>query len=148
MGLQIKSQAFQENGGIPEQYTCDGKNISPPLNWQGAPEGTQSLVLIVDDPDAPSQTWVHWVVYNISPTTAGSVEGAAPQGALQGTNDFKKASYGGPCPPSGTHRYFFKLYALDAPLKLSSGATKNQVEEAMQGHILAQSQLMGTYSRD
>lgn len=147
MSLQLKSNAFQLNRAIPSKHTCDGENISPQLSWDGLPEGTKSLALIVDDPDAPSKTWTHWIVFNISPTAKGSEEGKVPQGGVQGVNDFGDQAYGGPCPPRGTHRYFFKLYALDQPLKLSAGASKEQVEQAMKVHVLAEGDLVGTYSR-
>lgn len=147
MSFHLRSPAFKEGEAIPSKYTCDGENISPPLLFENTPQGTKSLVLIVDDPDAPSKTWVHWVVYNIPATTAEAKEGKALSGSIEGLNDFGDRSYGGPCPPSGTHRYFFKLYALDQLLSLKEGATKEQVEKAMQPHILAEAQLMGTYSR-
>lgn len=147
MTLHLMSSAFNQNGPIPSKYTCDGDNISPPLRWEGAPKETKSYVLIVDDPDAPRKTWTHWVVYNISPTTSECKEGAAPGGALQGVNDFGNANYGGPCPPSGTHRYFFKLYALDTVVTLPRGASQQQVEAQIKPHILGEAQLMGTYSR-
>ncbi len=148
----ISSTVFQEGGAIPVQYTCDDRDISPPLSWSGVPVGAKSLALINDDPDAPMGTWVHWVVYNIPPDLPGFDEAAAPdtlaqKGILQGRTDFGRREYGGPCPPSGTHRYYFKLYALDARLELEQGATKQQVEKAMQGHILEQAQLMGRYTR-
>ncbi len=148
----IMSSAFQEGGMIPAKYTCDGQDVSPPLSWNGLPDNAKSLVLISDDPDAPMGTWVHWVVYNISPNMTGFEEGIskdtlAQKGTVQGTTDFRRREYGGPCPPSGTHRYFFKLYALDTPLELGPGATKKQVEVAMQGHVLVQAQLMGRYAR-
>jgi Raf kinase inhibitor-like YbhB/YbcL family protein len=145
--MRITSSAFNENGSIPSKYTCDGENISPPLHWDGAPAGTKSFVLIVDDPDAPSKVWTHWVVYNISPTTTECKEGAAPAGSSQGVNDFGKAKYGGPCPPSGTHHYFFKLYALDTTLPLTQGATKQQVEKEIKPHVLGETRLIGTYHR-
>jgi len=145
--LQIKSEAFKDSQPIPSKYTCDGENISPPLQWSGIPQGTKSLVLIVDDPDAPKKAWTHWVVFNIAPTLTEIKEGEYPKGAYQGINDFKHPSYGGPCPPSGSHRYYFKLFALNDTLKLSPGATKEQVEKAMQHHIIGQAQLIGTYSR-
>lgn len=145
--MNLTSKAFREKGAIPEKYTCDGENISPPLRWEGAPEGTKSFVLIVDDPDAPRKTWVHWILYNISATDHECAEGRVPSGAIQGVNDFGQALYGGPCPPSGVHRYFFKLYALNQTLTLSKGATKEQVEKAMAAHILGQAELIGTYSR-
>jgi Raf kinase inhibitor-like YbhB/YbcL family protein len=152
MALKLTSTAFEEGGMIPAQYTCDGQNVSPPLAWSGAPEGTKTLALIADDPDAPRGTWVHWVVHQIPATEKGLPENVPARetlegGARQGTNDFKKPGYGGPCPPSGTHRYFFKLYALDASPDLPPGATKDQLLKAMEGHILAQGQLMGRYKR-
>jgi Raf kinase inhibitor-like YbhB/YbcL family protein len=153
MQIQLSSTAFKEGGAIPVAYTCDGKNISPPLSWASVPQSAQSLALIVDDPDAPSGTWVHWVVFNISPTLGSLSEGVSSSGSQDafgtpGTSSFRKSGYGGPCPPKGKpHRYFFKLYALDILLGLKSGASKTDVEKAMQGHILAQGQLMGTYGR-
>jgi Raf kinase inhibitor-like YbhB/YbcL family protein len=152
MQLAITSSAFSEGGMIPRQYSCDGPDISPDLSWQGVPEGSRSLALICDDPDAPVGTWVHWVLFNIPAGEKGLAAEIAPDatlsnGALHGTNDFRRLGYGGPCPPSGTHRYYFKLYALDTVLPLDSGATKAQVEAAMAGHILAQAQLMGKYKR-
>ena len=156
MTLTITSTAFSPNGDIPKRYTCDDADISPPLSWAGLPQGTQSLVLIVDDPDAPDpkapkMTWVHWVLYNLPPTTAGLPEGAKnedlPSGTLQGVNDWKRTGYGGPCPPIGQHRYFHKLYALDAMLPDLHEPTKAKLEEAMRGHILAQAELIGTYQR-
>lgn len=151
--IQITSATFKDGGTIPVQFTCDGKNFSPPLAWTGIPGGTKSLALIADDPDAPGKTWVHWVVYHISPDLTGLPEGLvkyANEGGIgvAGKNDFGNLGYGGPCPPGGKpHRYFFKIYALDTPLDLQQGATKAQVESAMQGHILAQGQLMGTFGR-
>lgn len=145
--LHLTSQAFNEKEAIPSKYTCDGENISPPLQWEGAPTGTKSFVLIVDDPDAPSKTWTHWIVYNISSGTTECKEGAAPYGSLQGINDFGQTEYGGPCPPSGTHRYFFKLYALDELLTLPQGAEKQQIENKIKGHILAEDRLIGIYKR-
>lgn len=145
--MDLTSQAFKDSGSIPAKYTCDGDNISPPLKWGGAPKETKSFVLIVDDPDAPSKVWTHWVVYNIPSSITESQEGSFPKGALQGVNDFGHMEYGGPCPPSGTHRYYFKLYALDDQLKLPQGASKQQVEKEIKPHILAQAQLMGKYSR-
>lgn len=147
MSFYLKSSVFEENGSIPSKYTCEGENISPPLEWGGAPSGTKSYVLIVDDPDAPSKVWTHWVVYNISRTTVQCKEGCSPENSLQGVNDFGKVEYGGPCPPSGTHRYFFKLYALDAVLSLKEGATKQQVEKEIKSHILDEATLIGTYRR-
>jgi Raf kinase inhibitor-like YbhB/YbcL family protein len=145
--LSITSPAFPHNGMIPIKYTCDGADVSPPLSIGNVPEKTGSLALIVDDPDAPMGTWVHWVVWNIAADTREIPENTVPPGALQGTNDFGKQKYGGPCPPSGTHRYFFKLYALNAPLALKAGATKAQVEEARSGHLLGKTELVGLYRR-
>jgi Raf kinase inhibitor-like YbhB/YbcL family protein len=151
MAIHIESSAFSEGGQIPRQYTCDGKDTSPPLSWSGVPDEAKSLALICDDPDA-SKTWVHWVIFNL-PARIGGLPEAVPArgsvlgGGTQGTNDFRKAGYGGPCPPSGTHRYMFKLYALDTEVKLSSGATKADLERAMKGHVLAEATLMGRYSR-
>lgn len=150
--MELKSQAFQTGDIIPPQYTCDGQDISPPLSWSDPPAGTTSFALISDDPDAPMGTWVHWVIWNI-PASARAFEENTPQtaslpnGAKQGTTDFHRVGYGGPCPPSGTHRYFFKLYALDTTLNLPSSATKKDLEKAMHGHILAQTELMGKYRR-
>ena len=152
MTLKLTSTAFEEGGMIPSQYTCDGQNVSPPLAWSGVPEGTKTLALIADDPDAPRGTWVHWVVYQIPATERGLPENVPARetldsGARQGKNDFKNTAYGGPCPPSGTHRYFFKLYALDSSLDLHPGATKDQLLKAAEGHVLAQGQLIGRYQR-
>lgn len=145
--LSITSKAFLPDGMIPSKYTCDGADVNPPLFIGTVPEKTRSLALIVDDPDAPVGIWVHWVVWNIGAGTKEIPENSVPPGALQGTNDFRKQGYGGPCPPSGTHRYFFKLYALDAPLSAPAGATKARIEEAMKGHVLAQAELIGLYKR-
>lgn len=152
MELEIKSTAFEEGGSIPKKYTCDGTDISPPLSWTQPPEGTKSLVLICDDPDAPMGTWVHWVLYGLSPDILALPEDIPDKkevlgGARQGTNDFRRIGYGGPCPPGGTHRYYFKLYAIDSEPGLSSGATKKEVLKSIEGHILAEGQLMGRYSR-
>ena len=152
MELKIKSRAFSDGALIPSKYTADGENVSPPLAWTGVPKTAKSLALINDDPDAPMGTWVHWVVYNIPAGTASFDENippdpTLPNGAMQGTTDFGKIGYGGPAPPSGTHRYFFKLYALDAVLDLSTGATKAQLEAAMEDHIIEQTQIMGRYKR-
>jgi Raf kinase inhibitor-like YbhB/YbcL family protein len=151
--MQLTSPAFGENEIIPTKYTCDGQNVSPPLKWSGVPADAKSLVLIADDPDAPVGTWVHWVLYDL-PTTAAELPEALPKsqyipgGAKQGLNDFKHLGYGGPCPPPGkAHRYFFKVYAVDCVLGLKPGATKKEVEGAMEKHTLAQGQLMGTYKR-
>jgi len=145
--LSIASPAFLPDGMIPSKYTCDGANVNPPLLIGNVPEKTRSLALIVDDPDAPVGTWVHWVVWNIGAGTREIPENSVPPGALQGTNDFRKQEYGGPCPPSGTHRYFFKLYALDSSPAVKAGATKAQVEEAMKGQVIAQAELIGLYRR-
>ena len=150
--LEIKSPAFENNGIIPKQYSCDGINISPPLSWSNIPEGAKSLALILDDPDAPTGTWVHWIIYNMPPASKGLQEGVIPIQEMahetkQGINDFKKIGYGGPCPPSGTHRYLFKLYALDTKLTLKSGATKKQLENAIKGHIILQGELIGKYKK-
>lgn len=148
--MKLVSSAFNEGQAISRQYTCDGINISPPLEWTGIPKSAKTLAIIADDPDAPAGTWVHWVIYNLPADTMGVIENLPPTeeikgGGLQGKNDFEKTGYGGPCPPSGTHRYFFKIYALDIELPLKAGATKADVEKAMPGHVLAQAQLMGTY---
>lgn len=150
--LIITSTAFNEGEAIPRQYTCDGINISPPLEWSGVPKTAKTIAIIADDPDAPAGTWVHWVLYNLPAENIGMVENLPATenlnaGGSQGKNDFGKIGYGGPCPPSGTHRYFFKVYAVDTELPLKAGATKAEVEKAMEGHVLAQAQLMGTYSR-
>jgi Raf kinase inhibitor-like YbhB/YbcL family protein len=152
MGFKLTSTAFKEGQPIPREHTCDGVNVSPPLEWSGAPPAAKTFAIICDDPDAPSGTWVHWVLYNLPADRIGLVENVPttekiPGDGLQGTNDFQKIGYGGPCPPSGTHHYFFKLYALDAQLSLPAGATKAEVLKAMEGHIVAQTQLMGTYRR-
>jgi len=152
MEIKITSSAFEEGALIPAKYTCDGEDISPPLQWEAVPEGTKSIALISDDPDAPVGTWVHWVLYNL-PAEAGELSEAIPAdetlpgGARQGTTDFGRIGYGGPCPPSGTHRYFFKIYALDTDLDLPTGADKRELLEAMQGHILGEGRLMGKYAR-
>lgn len=152
MALEIKSGAFVDGKAIPAKYTCDGHDISPQLSWSGEPSGTKSYALISDDPDAPMGTWVHWVAWNIPAASTGFAENIAknaslPDGTRQGISDFKRPGYGGPCPPSGTHRYFFKLYALDTLLELPASSTKRELEAAMKGHVLAQAQLMGTYAR-
>jgi hypothetical protein len=152
MAIQVTSSAFEEGGMIPKKYTCDGEDISPPLQWSGIPEGAVSLALISDDPDAPRGTWVHWVLFNLPPDTGSLQEKipplkTLPNGGIQGITDFRRIGYGGPCPPSGTHRYFFKLYALDTKVDLNPGATKEQLLKAMKDHILAEGQLMGKYKR-
>jgi Raf kinase inhibitor-like YbhB/YbcL family protein len=155
MTLALTSSAFVESGSIPEKFTCDGANVSPALTWSGAPANTRTFTLIADDPDAPAGTWVHWVLFDLPGTAHALPENVAHDetlaslgNAVQGRNDFKKVGYGGPCPPPGKpHRYFFKLYALDTSLGLHPGATKAQLEAAMQGHIVATAQLVGTYAR-
>ncbi len=143
--MRIWSPAFVENGKIPKQYTCDGQDVSPPLNMENPPAHTATLALIMDDPDAPGGTWVHWVLWNIDPTTTEIGANTVPKGAFQGINDFKKRAYGGPCPPSGTHRYFFKIYALNTTLTLSPGSTKGDLEKAMKDHILAKAETIGRF---
>ena len=148
MFLQLTSDAFANGQSIPAKYSCTGKNLSPALTWNEPPAGTGSFALIVDDPDAPMGTWVHWVLYNIPANTRSLAEGYAPESAVAvGKNSSRNLAYDGPCPPSGTHRYYFKLYALDSVLSLSPGATKDQLLKAMDGHILAQGELMGTFSK-
>jgi hypothetical protein len=153
MPLQLTSAAFTQGSPIPVKYTCEGQDVSPPLRWRDAPEGARSFALIADDPDAPAGTWVHWVLYNLPASAAELPEGVPASesiagGGQQGRNDFGRLGYGGPCPPrGGPHRYFFKLYALDAELNLPARAAKQDVERAMRGHILAEGQLMGTYKR-
>lgn len=155
MTLTLVSPAFSHNGAIPRDYTCDGRNLSPPLAWSGVPAGTRSLALIVDDPDAPDPahprtTWVHWMLFNIPPDNVALPEGAShhlPPGIVQGLNDWQRSDYGGPCPPIGKHRYFHKLYALDMRIDSVLTHTKADLEKAMRGHILAQSVLVGTYQQ-
>ena len=152
MDVKISSSAFQNGEYIPRQYTCDGSDISPPLEWTNFPKETKSYALINDDPDAPVGTWVHWVMYNIPGETSSLSENTPKEkrlknGACQGINDFKRIGYGGPCPPSGVHRYFFKIYALNTMLDLEPGRTKAELVEAMKGHVIAQGELMGKYSR-
>ena len=142
----LTSAAFENGGEIPATYTCDDKNISPPLSWGRVPEGTKSLAFIMDDPDAPSGTWDHWVMFNIPPSVSGIEEGREPKG-VSGKSSFGRGGYGGPCPPSGVHRYFFHFYALDAELDLPEGASKTEILAATEGHILAQAELMGKYER-
>ena len=152
MAFELKSSAFPTGGTIPRGYTCDGKEISPPLEWSDPPASTLTLALIVEDPDAPRGTWTHWVVYNIPATSHGLVEAMPMQrqladGTTNGKNSWGRMDYGGPCPPSGMHRYFFRLYALDAPLAIPAGSTVDAVRVAMQGHVLGQADLMGKYGR-
>ncbi|QEH34882.1 putative kinase inhibitor [Aquisphaera giovannonii] len=149
MKIQLKSRAFADGAAIPREYTCDGADRSPPLEWSGVPAASKSLSLIVDDPDAPAGTWSHWVAYDIDPAVS-SLRGGIPADEpsfRQGTNDFGKPGYGGPCPPSGTHHYHFRLYALDRRLDLPAGATRRAVLDAVAGHILAEGRLIGTYAR-
>lgn len=156
MEFTITSGAFDDEGAIPARHTCDDVDVSPSLEWNGVPEGTESLALIVDDPDAPDpeapkMVWVHWVLYNLPPTATGLPEGTTsadlPPGTLEGLNDWKETGYRGPCPPIGTHRYYFKLYALDAALPDSGVVTKPELLAAMEGHVLAECVTMGTYQR-
>lgn len=145
--IRISSAAFAQSGTIPAKYTCDGSDVSPPLMIGNVPPGAKSLALIVDDPDAPAGTWVHWVVWNIDPATKEIKENSLPRGAQEGMTDFRKRGYGGPCPPGGTHRYFFRLYALDSLMTLGPNTTRTLLEQAMKRHIVAQSELMGRYTR-
>lgn len=156
MTMKMTSDAFQANGAIPSRFTCDDKDISPPLAWEGLPEGTQSLALIVDDPDAPDpaapkMTWVHWVLYDLPLSATGLDEGVRlrdlPPGTRLGKNDWHRTGYGGPCPPIGRHRYFHKLYALDILLPDLATPTKAELENAMAGHVLEHTELVGTYQR-
>ncbi|MHC4159058.1 MAG: YbhB/YbcL family Raf kinase inhibitor-like protein [Planctomycetota bacterium] len=152
MEIKVTSSAFAEGSLIPPKYTCDGADISPPLQWDSAPEAARSIALISDDPDAPMGTWIHWVLFNLPPDTKELAENippdeTLPNGAKQGTSDFGRIGYGGPCPPGGTHRYFFKIYALDTVIDLPAGAGKAQLIKAMEGHILGQGQLIGKYKR-
>lgn len=154
--MEVRSEAFGHLEEMPARYSCQGEDVSPPLEWTGIPEGTRSLVLIIDDPDAPDpdaprMTWVHWVLYNLPPDADGLEEGAAsgnlPEGAGEGLNDWQRTGYGGPCPPIGRHRYFHKLYALDRRLENLVRPTKADIEKAMRGHILGQAELIGTYRK-
>ncbi len=152
MTIKVTSPAFEQAGMISSKYTADGEDISPPLKWEGVPEGTVTIALISDDPDAPVGTWVHWVMWNIPPDKTGLPENVPPDpklpdGSIQGITDFRNPGYGGPAPPSGTHRYFFKIYALDTKLDLPESSTKTNLVRAMQGHILAEGELMGKYKR-
>lgn len=149
MAFTLTSSAFSEGNSIPSKYTCDGNDISPPLNWTGAPQNTKSFVLILDDPDAPGGTWDHWVVYNLSSNSSGLTENlqTLPAPAQTGKNSWGREKYNGPCPPDREHRYYFTLYALDANLQLSKGPTKNQVEAALKNHLLDKATLMGRYNR-
>ena len=144
--MKITSSAFHESGNIPSKFTCDGPDTSPPLQITGVPSEAKSLVLIADDPDAPGGLFTHWLIWNIPPQTNSIVEGSAPKG-VQGANDFGKAGYRGPCPPPGTHRYSFKIFALDRELDLRGGAKRSQLNAAMKGHVIAQGELVGRYAR-
>jgi Raf kinase inhibitor-like YbhB/YbcL family protein len=157
MTLRLTSTAFAHEGAIPKIHTCQGQDVSPPLAWSGVPANAKSLVLIIDDPDAPDpaapkMTWVHWVLYNISPSATGLPQGVSPKelpaGTLQGTSDFQRTGYGGPCPPVGRHRYFHKLHALDVVLPDLKKARKQDVEKAMKGHVIEQAVLIGTYQKN
>jgi Raf kinase inhibitor-like YbhB/YbcL family protein len=145
--ITVTSPAFAEGGAVPARYTCDGEDISPPLNWTGVPPGTASLALVMDDPDAPVGTFTHWLVWNISPDTEGLAEGVAADGIVQGTSDFGTPGYGGPCPPDGVHRYRFRILALDDVPALERGAGRGEVDLAVDGHIIAWGELEGTYGR-
>ena len=152
MALEINSSAFSEGKPIPQKYSCEGADLSPPLSWIGAPDGTKCFALIADDPDAPGMTFVHWVIYNIPGNATSLPEGVEPKkelsdGTMQGTTSFRRIGYGGPCPPGGTHRYYFKLYALNEKVGLKPGATKEVVLGAIEKHIIDEAQLMGTYTR-
>jgi Raf kinase inhibitor-like YbhB/YbcL family protein len=156
MALKITSPAFEDGGPMAAKYTCEGPNIAPPLNWEGVPEGTRSLALIVDDPDAPDpaapkMTYVHWVLYNLPPDAGGLPEGVTvsglPSGTLAGLNDYRSPEYGGPCPPIGRHRYFHKLYALDAVLEDLGQPTKDGLLKAMEGHVIEKAEIVGTYKK-
>jgi Raf kinase inhibitor-like YbhB/YbcL family protein len=152
MEIKVESSAFKEGEMIPAKFTCDGSNVSPALKWSGAPSGTKSFLLITDDPDAPAGDWVHWILYNIPSDVNEIKENIAPEkkfsnGMMHGINDFRKYGYGGPCPPSGVHRYFFKLYALDITLKPEPGAVKKELLKAIEKHILAEGRLIGRYKR-
>jgi Raf kinase inhibitor-like YbhB/YbcL family protein len=153
MPLTLHSPAVEEGGSLPRKYSCDGDDVSPPLSWTEAPDETESLVLIMDDPDAPAGTWVHWVVYDIPPTAEGFDEDVPPRtvlsaGGTHGENSWGTLGYGGPCPPDGTHRYVFKLYALDASLGLDPGAAKRTVLASMEDHVLEEARLVGEYTRE
>ena len=152
VNITVTSSAFKEGQVIPAKYTCDGDDMSPPINWSGIPVEAKSIALIADDPDAPRGTWVHWVIFNMPSEVKGLAEDVPREevldnGAVQGVNDSRQAGYGGPCPPGGVHRYFFKVYALDTKISLGPKATKLDLEDAMKGHILGQGQLMGRYKR-
>ena len=146
--MTITSSAFNDNGKIPHEYTCDGEDINPPLKFENVPEDAATLALIVEDPDAPGKTWVHWVIINIDPHTTRVLEDSVPDGGMEAVTDFGHAGYGGPCPPSGPHRYYFKLYALDTVLDVTEDVSREEIEHAMMGHILEKAELTGIYSRE
>lgn len=146
--MKITSSAFSDHGTIPHEYTCDGEDISPPLYFENVPDEAQSLTLIVEDPDAPGKTWVHWVVVNIDPATTRVLEDSVPTGGFEAMTDFGHTGWGGPCPPTGPHRYYFKLYALDTTLDITEDITREEVENAMEGHILEKAELVAIYSRE
>jgi Raf kinase inhibitor-like YbhB/YbcL family protein len=153
VAFKLTSTAFVHEAPIPSKYTCDGEDISPPLEWSDPPADARAFAIIMDDPDAPVGTWVHWVLYDLPAGTrmlpeAVSSDAELPDGSRHGENSWRRTDYGGPCPPSGVHRYFFKLYALDVALDLDAGATKEELLQAMEGHVLAQTELMGTYTRE
>jgi Raf kinase inhibitor-like YbhB/YbcL family protein len=143
----LESEAFVDGAVIPARYTCDGDDVAPPLSWRDAPPGTITFALVVDDPDAPAGTWVHWVLFDVPASESAIREGASPRGARAGKNSWGRSGYGGPCPPSGTHRYFFKLYAVDRALGVAPGITAAELVRALQGHVLAEAVLMGRYAR-
>lgn len=145
--MRITSPTFEHNSSIPAKYTCDGENISPPLNIEQIPDNAKSLVLIVDDPDAPAGTWVHWLIWNINPNTSSIQENSIPPNSIEGTTSFGNTGYGGPCPPNGTHRYFFRIYALDTSIELNSTATKSELEKSIVDHIVDHAELIGLYHR-
>jgi Raf kinase inhibitor-like YbhB/YbcL family protein len=152
MDIRITSPAFEDGGAIPEKYTCDDLDMSPPIEWTNVPDGTETIAIVCDDPDAPMKTWIHWVIFNIPGDVTRLPENVPPEkelenGTRQGMNDFHKVGYGGPCPPSGMHRYFFKIYALNTTLDLPAGVSKPHLMIAMEGHVLSQAHLMGTYTR-
>ena len=154
MTIELRSSAFENGKAIPVKHSCDGEDVSPPLEWSGVPKEAKSIALICDDPDAPGGIWVHWVLYGIPPGVAGIEESIPSKGkvigrARHGQNDFRRLGYGGPCPPKGkAHRYFFKIYALDEELELQAGASKKDLLKVMQGHVMAEGQLVGTYQRE
>lgn len=146
--MELRSPDFENNELIPSRYTCDGENINPELEILDVPESSQSLVLIMDDPDAPNGTWVHWTVWNMDPSVRTIAAGTAPAGAIEGRTSFERTGYGGPCPPSGTHRYFFRIYALDTKLDLPANTKAEELADAMADHIISQAELVGLYAKD